>query len=356
METVVPPAADAELQLLTQWGDPIGRSRSRQAAILSVLAHVALIAVLMYLPEEITERPPEEPVRHVTPLVYPPTPLTQKAPNKGKVAKEFNAADLAPRPRIQSPPGAPAAPPLPPPPAPKQAAAVPPPPLPEAPKVDAAPKELPRAAVPPVVAPVVTPPVTPPVTRPPQIQADENKPKSPFENPSTLPPTNPNARLPFGNPVEDALNKMTHTPDGRLIVGDSGISGPGGLGPAVQQLPGLGSPGSAVELLTDTQGVDFRPYLYRVLILVRQHWQAILPESVTRLGRRGTVAIQFAIDRQGGVPKLVIVPGRSSGSDALDHAAIAGISASLPFPPLPTGFKGDRIVLEFDFAYNMPKK
>lgn len=349
METVVSPPADAELQLLTQWGDPFERSRTRQAAVLSVLAHAVLILVLVLIPPELTERPEPEPVRHVTPLTFDVTELTQKAPNKGKVTKEFNAAELTPKPRLQSPPGSPAAPrtqappaiPLPPAPTPKQVAAAPPPSLPEAPKVEA-PKEQPRSVVPPVVTP------------PPQIQADENKPKSPFENPTGPPPPNPNAHSPFGNPVEEALKQVTHTPDGRLMVGDPGIYGPGGSGVGLQQSPVLGSPGSAVELLTNAQGVDFRPYLIRVLNEVRQHWQAILPESVTRLGRRGTVAIQFAIDRQGGVPKLVIAA--ASGADALDRAAIAGISASVPFPPLPADYKGDRIVLQFNFAYNMPKK
>ena len=355
METVVPPPADAELQLLTRWGDPFERSRSRKAAALSVLAHGVLIAVLISLPPELVEQPREEAPVHITPLVEPPTVLTQKAPNKGKVSKEFNAAELIPRPRIQAPPGppavartpAPAPLPVPPPPAPKQAAGVnpsppaAPPPLPEPPKVEAPPKEQPRAVTPAVVTP------------PPQIQAEESKPRSPFESPAGPAPVNPNARSPFGNPVDEALKQVTHTPDGRLYVGDGGIYGLGGAGGGV---PAPGSPGSAVELLTDAQGVDFRPYLIRVLNSVRQHWQAIIPESVLRLGRRGRVAIQFAIDRQGGVPKLIIVPGRSSGTDSLDRAAVAGISASVPFPPLPSEFKGDRIILQFEFAYNMPKQ
>ncbi len=355
MEIVAAPQADAELQLLTRWGDPFERSRSRKAAVLSVAAHVALIAVLVSLPAELTEAP-KPIVEHITPLVEPPTVLTQKAPNKGPVAKQFSAAELAPRPRIQAPPGVPSAPhpPAPastPPPAPKRAALppAPPPPLPEAPKVEAPPKEPARTTLPPALTP-------PPLATPPQIQAEEHKPGSPFENPTAPPPVKPDARSPFGNPIEEALQQITHTPDGRLIVGDAGIYGLGGNGQRSPIPPGLGSPGSAVELLTDTQGVDFRSYLYRVLSSVRQHWQAIIPESVLRLGRRGTVAIQFAIDRQGGVPKLVIVPGRSSGVDSLDRAAVAGISASVPFPPLPTDFKGSQIVLQFEFAYNMPKQ
>ena len=78
-----------------------------------------------------------------------------------------------------------------------------------------------------------------------------------------------------------------------------------------------------------------------------------MPEAA-RLGRRGKVGIQFAIARNGNVPKLVIVT--NSGTDALDRAAVAGISASNPFPPLPTEFKGDQIRLQFNFAYNMPSR
>jgi TonB family protein len=97
-------------------------------------------------------------------------------------------------------------------------------------------------------------------------------------------------------------------------------------------------------------GVDFRPYLLRILTTVRRNWMAVIPESV-KLGRRGQVVIQFAISKDGRVPKLVIA--MSSGADALDRAAVAGISASNPFPPLPAEFKGDQIRVQFTFSYNM---
>jgi hypothetical protein len=35
---------------------------------------------------------------------------------------------------------------------------------------------------------------------------------------------------------------------------------------------------------------------------------------------------------------------------------VAGISASQVFPPFPAGFKGDRVVLQFNFAYNIPRR
>ena len=60
------------------------------------------------------------------------------------------------------------------------------------------------------------------------------------------------------------------------------------------------------------------------------------------------------IDRHGGVPKLVIAT--SSGTEAFDRAAVAGVSASNPFPPLPAEFKGDQIRLQLAFSYNAPRR
>ena len=117
--------------------------------------------------------------------------------------------------------------------------------------------------------------------------------------------------------------------------------------------PSEGNTGSSVKLLTEPEGVDFRPYLIQVLASVRRNWYAVMPTSVN-LGRRGRVIIQFAISQDGSVPKLVIaVP---SGADALDRAAVAGISASNPFPPLPDEFTGEEIRLQLNFLYNIKRR
>jgi TonB family protein len=80
---------------------------------------------------------------------------------------------------------------------------------------------------------------------------------------------------------------------------------------------------------------------------------SVIPESV-KMGRRGQVLIQFIIDRKGGVPKLVIAT--SSGTEAFDRAAVAGVSMSNPFPPLPAEFKGDQIRVQLAFSYNAPSR
>jgi TonB family protein len=140
-------------------------------------------------------------------------------------------------------------------------------------------------------------------------------------------------------------------PGGGLVVGDLG-EGSGGLGDLLGGESSATRNLSALELISDANGVDFKPYLIQILSTVRRNWTSVIPESA-RLGRRGRVRIQFAIDREGGVPKLVIA--QASGAEALDRAAVAGISASTPFPPLPSEFTGGQVRLQFTFSYNTPR-
>jgi hypothetical protein len=60
-----------------------------------------------------------------------------------------------------------------------------------------------------------------------------------------------------------------------------------------------------IILLSDPQGVDFQPYLTQTVASVRRNWLAAIP--VTELRRDRRVEIQFAINKSGLVPKLVIV-------------------------------------------------
>ena len=109
-----------------------------------------------------------------------------------------------------------------------------------------------------------------------------------------------------------------------------------------------------LEVLSDTQGVDFGPYLSRVLEAVRRNWYAIIPESARPpLLKRGKVAIQFVILPNGKVAGLQYTG--SSGDIALDRAAWGGITASDPFAPLPSAFHGPYLALRFHFYYNPEK-
>jgi TonB family protein len=114
---------------------------------------------------------------------------------------------------------------------------------------------------------------------------------------------------------------------------------------------GHGSAGGAIQMLTDTQGVDFNDYLHRVYIIVKNNWFAVMPSSV-QLGDNGEVSLIFKIYQNGAVvdsdPQLVY----GSGKEPLDRAAVSSIRASNPFPPLPSQFKAPFIELRYTYCYN----
>ena len=105
------------------------------------------------------------------------------------------------------------------------------------------------------------------------------------------------------------------------------------------------------QILSDTMGVDFNPYLQRILWDIKRNWYAVMPE-IARMGKRGRVILQFEILKDGSVPKLYLTG--SSASEPLDKAALAGIVASVPFQPLPPEFRGPLLRLQITFLYNIP--
>jgi TonB family protein len=341
METVAEPTVETspDLHFLTDWERD--RGRSRNAGVVSVALHLAAIVGLVLIPRSLMQPPPE--MARVTPLIEPLTPLTQTAPNTGKVTKEVTVEPAAPRPRIRIPPTPPSPPSTSRPAPPKTAE---PAPLPEPPKIEA-------AAQPPHSFPQGPLPQAP--SAPPQIQPEE-KPKLQFEAPTAPPPVTGHGSIPIPDTsVAGAMQRQFSrgSSSAGLTVGDVDEMGMGGVGEALNMPPAPGRAESALQLLSDPMGVDFRPYLIQVLSSVRRNWFAVWPESA-KLGRRGEVRIQFAIGRGGDVPKLVIIT--PSGAEALDRAAVAGISASDPFPPLPSQFAGGVIRLQLTFLYNVPRK
>lgn len=116
----------------------------------------------------------------------------------------------------------------------------------------------------------------------------------------------------------------------------------------VQELPNFSTEDPTI--LSDTRGYDFGPYMNQVINRVRVNWYSLIPEAA-RLGRRGRVVIIFTIREKGEVDQMRIVA--NSGAGPLDRSATAAIQASNPFPPLPSDFDSDNIVLQFTFMYNM---
>ncbi|MDQ6705754.1 MAG: TonB family protein [Acidobacteriota bacterium] len=342
----VTPDTDGELELLLAWelDDP---ARVSKAAVLSILVHAVLIGSLALMPQNAFAPPPKPAarMRRVTPLFDPPTELTQKAANKGKISKNITAEMVPDRPRIQAPPPAPSARRMPPPPAVSVSSAKPP----VQNAVPPPPKGMPE---PPKVAP--EPPAQVAQLTLPQIQPPPEKPKVAFETPgvSASPAPKGVGRLAVPNPsIQEAVRNVARGGTGSgLSVGDS-LSDLGAAPPGLNLPPSAGRPRANLELQSDPMGVDFRPYLLQVLQTVRRNWFAVYPESA-KLGTRGMVNVTFSIEPSGTIAKAVITS--PSGVRALDQAAVASLSASNPLTPLPSEFHGNRIILRFTFSYNIP--
>jgi len=118
-----------------------------------------------------------------------------------------------------------------------------------------------------------------------------------------------------------------------------------------------GKPGNVGEndggrILSDTQGVDFGPYVQQTLKLLRRNWVAIMPEEA-KVGKEGKVSIVFNILRDGGLsaegPKIEA----GSGVEVLDNAAMNAVRFSEPFDALPQQFHGRYLKLRIIFSYNL---
>jgi TonB family protein len=128
------------------------------------------------------------------------------------------------------------------------------------------------------------------------------------------------------------------------------IGGGGDMGAnAPSQHPGQSG---AVDILSDTMGVDFGPYIHRVIYDTERSWWPIIPESARPpLNKQGKVGIRFRILPDGSVKQMILE--FPSGDVALDHAAWGGITGASPYPPLPKLFKGPYLELRFYFLYNI---
>jgi TonB family protein len=333
-ETAYRDLDDRVPHLLIQLQDDLQRSRKREAAWLSVIAHLLLFIVLIYLPwieKNVWHHVVAVPVdtsqsKNTTFLALPPD--LQKAPRRP------NTNVLSDKDRIA---------------------------MTRHPELDA--KELRKSlASPPPGAPGMSGPRAPqPAQQQPQATAQNQPP--PQQQQQTARPnfqTNQTAQLQTP-PAPNTANTFSKYANG-MSAGSAiqqatqgaasarhsggGQEGDFGLGTGAR-----GRPQGALEILSDTQGVDFGPYLQRILEDVRENWYRLIPESAEM--KKGKLAIEFAITKDGKLADMKLVATSNDG--ALDRAAWGGITASNPFPPLPSDFTGPYLALRFRFYYNPDK-
>jgi TonB family protein len=309
--------------LLLQTQDELSRSRKREAFWMSLFAHALLLLLILHPPDfakywfrrSVMLVKPVQQNREITFVDAQPDNLKVKRPDTDKISDKNRIASTR-QPRLNREelkkildaaragrPG-PAAPPVQPQPQPQAMAQTAPP--------QAAPQPAP----------------TPPPNQTARLQSPPVNPKNVFN-------TGP---MSASRAIQQAANQAAAT-RGRY-VGDEGD-----LGPGQRQWTARMGP----EILSDTMGVDFGPYLEIVKREVRRTWIPLIPESV--LFKRGVVSLQFSILRNGQVAGLQYVSG--SGDASLDRAAYGSITGSIPFPPLPKEFTGPNLTLRFTYFYNL---
>jgi TonB family protein len=312
--------------LLIQAQDELARSRKREAFWMSLFGHALLLLLILHPPDfarrwfkqsVMLVKPMQN--RDITFVEAPPDKLKVKAPDTNKLSDKNRIASSR-QPQLNRE---------------------------ELKKLlDATRAGRPQPSAPPVQQQPPQPQQQAAQTAPPQQQPQQQQPPPPPANQVArlqTPPLSPKNVFNTGpmsanRVIQQAANAAAAT-RGRY-PGDDGDLGLGQRQKNARMGP---------EILSDTRGVDFGPYLAIVVREVKRNWYNLIPESVEF--KKGVVALQFSILKNGQVAGLQYVS--PSGDVALDRAAYGGITASDPFPPLPTEFTGPNLTLRFTFFYNL---
>jgi hypothetical protein len=306
------------LEMIGQLEDERRWARLREGIWIAVLVHFLIISAITWIPKYVFKVPqvidPIEAIKNRKDLTYldlPPDAIRNLQPKvvvKPVTPKEtrIDKKTLEAMNRAAPPP--------------------PPTPAPE-------PQPTPAAAAPPL-APAPIPPSH-------QTQAQVEAPR-----PAAV-PARPNFAMNSQDPadqLQEAMRAASRNP------GSGGAGNVGGGGMA--RHPGAGTGG--VEVLSDTQGVDFRSWLQRWHHETESTWDPLIPDEVNPpILKSGMVVIRFKVLPNGRLmePDGVILEGRS-GDTALDRAAWGALTGS-NYPPLPKDFHGPYLELRAYFLYNM---
>ena len=299
--------------------DVVSHYRRREAAWLSLATHAVIILLLLFLPKWVGHQAVIVPMKEKPEMIILPDDLSHpKTPPKTKILSDKDRLASTTRPdkdllkKLQDASRKPGAP-KPPAPAPQQQAAE---------QQQQAPAPQPPA-----------PPVQQQPTQQAQLEAPKPKPK-------------PFAMKAPGTSTSDAINEVANNHAHGVDYGSSGDYGRM-LHPNTTRTEGM-------EILSDTLGVDFGPYMKRLHYAVQNSWDPLIPESARPpVMKKGVVIIQFRIAKDGKVTGMKLVA--SSGDVALDRAAWGAITDAIPLPQLPVQFAGEYLELRALFYYNPDK-
>jgi hypothetical protein len=291
------------LEMISELEDERRWARLREGALWAILVHLALVMALFLLPKYVFKVPPvvdrsairdQEFTYLDTPEWRPkiaPKPAPIKPPTIDKQTLDEMRKQAAPAPQPQQPLPAP-----------------------------------------------VQPQPTQPIPNNQQSQVEAPRPADV--------PARPNFAMNSQNPADQLREAMRNAAHAHGS-GDAPSLGSGGLA----MHPGAGSGG--IQVLSDTQGVDFSNWLQRWHWETERTWDPLIPDEVNPpINKSGMVAIRFKVLPNGRLMDGSLVLEGRSGDVALDRAAWGALTGS-NYPPLPREFHGPYLELRAFFLYNM---
>ncbi len=196
-----------------------------------------------------------------------------------------------------------------------------------------------------------TPPPLPPTPAPKVEQAQPAPPPPP-------PKTESQSQLeaPKPQPQRPTFAMGSQNPADQLRDAMRGSRGPSSGADSVPNNPGMAmhpGAGGGVQVLSDTQGVDFNPWLRRWYFETEHTWDPLIPDEVNPpILKQGQCMIRFKVLPNGRIMEGSMVLEGRSGDTALDRAAWGALTGS-NYPPLPREFHGPYLELRAVFMYNM---
>jgi TonB family protein len=167
----------------------------------------------------------------------------------------------------------------------------------------------------------------------------------------------PDEQPPQPEPEERVARVLPREDSGIRSSPETSRPAPGALGDALRNLEryvqnetfqnpqgGANDPGATIQF--DTKGVEFGPWLRRFVAQVRRNW--FVPYAAMTF--RGRVVLQFNIHKDGTITELVVAG--PSNIDAFNRAAHNAILGSNPTEPLPPEYPEPVAFFTVTFYYN----
>ena len=315
--------------LLIQLQDDLQRSRKREAAWISIIVHLVVFIALWnfdWIEKNVWHRVVVVPVdstqnKNLTFLTLPPDAQKMTRKPNTNIASDKDRIAMSRHPELD-------------------------------------PKDLQKIlATPPPGAPGMTGPRAPQAA--PQALS-QNQPPAPQPQQQTTRPqfqSDQTAQLQVPAHPNNSFSKYATMTPGQAIqeaTAGAAASRSGGGGQEGDFGLGTGARGRALgnlEILSDTQGVDFGPYLQRILQDVRENWY----RADSGIGRDEKREADDRVCHHQRWQGCGHAPGGHFRRCCFGSRGLGRHSASNPFPPLPNEFNGPYLALRFRFYYNPDK-